>query len=58
MRQKVGRKALIALLLVTLAGFGCNPLLFPMYISGMFTSPTQGAGIRVLQESQSGKEKE
>ena len=40
MRRNVGRKALIALLLVTLAGFGCNPLLPVVYLFGGLSNTT------------------
>jgi hypothetical protein len=57
MRQKVGRKAFIALLLMSLAGFGCNPLLFPMYISGMFTAPTQAPEYEFYKKAKAEKKK-
>jgi hypothetical protein len=37
MRGKLNRKVLIALLLVTAAGMGCNPFLFPSFVAGWFS---------------------
>src|SRR5439155_17895285 len=36
MRGRLSRKVLIALLLMSAAGMGCNPFLFPSFVAGWF----------------------
>jgi len=57
MRQKVGRRTLIALLLVALAGFGCNPLLAPAYFLGMFNNTTQPPEFDFYKKAKAEKKK-
>jgi hypothetical protein len=57
MRRKVGRKTLIALLLIAGAGFGCNPLLAPAYFFGMFNNTTQAPEFEFYKKAKAEKKK-
>ena len=58
MRRNIRRKALVALLLATVAGgFGCNPLLAPAYFLGIFNNTTMPPDFEFYQTAKAAKKK-
>src|SRR5262245_54930 len=58
MRQKIGRRALIAVLLATVGGgFGCSPLLAPAYFLGIFNNTTLPPDFEFYQTARAAKNK-
>jgi hypothetical protein len=57
MRGKPNRRLLFGLLVLAVASFGCNPILFPFYIFGGLNNPTYDPDFKLYETAKKEKKK-